>query len=92
MCDNITDVTVGLPREILLQLLEVLGVNVGHYDFDDNINDVKLRPSFRPECILVSLKDDLVKIGGVFLEGGVDFVQFLQGSEVDGAFGSCWEG
>ena len=92
MGDEITDSTVEVPREILLRFLEVLGVNVGHDEFDANIDDSNLRPSFRPECVLVQLYSELVKIGGVLLDAWIDFVRFLQGAVCDGAFGRYGEG
>ena len=92
MGDEITDSTVEVPREILLRFLEVLGVNVVHDEFDANIDDSNLRPSFRPECVLVQLYSELVKIGGVLLDAWIDFVRFLQGAVCDGAFGRYGEG
>ena len=92
MCDEITDITDGVPREILPQFLKILGVNVRHNEFDSNIDDRELRSPFHPERVLVSLKGKLVGIEGVFSDGCVEFVLFAQGAVRDSAFGGCGVG
>ena len=73
MCDELTEGTVGVAHEILLQFLEVLGVNVCHNEFDGNIDDGEFCPRLHPEHILVRRLGKLVEVGGVFPDGCIDF-------------------
>ena len=56
MIDEVTDGTIWVACEVLLQFFEVLGANAHDDDFDAHIEAGNFGPPLYPESILVSFQ------------------------------------